>query len=85
MLQPRRDWRCWCHSLSDGLGSPEVCIEIIPLVTKLQLGNADVFEALLRHGLAHLERCFWLCLPTKQSFGDKRVPKLELGNEGDSV
>ena len=50
------------------------------LVTNLQLGHALGLEALLprtRDGMNAL----YLSTPTKQSFGDKCVHKLELGNE----
>ena len=55
-----------------------------PLVPTLLLGNAAVLEALLPHA--------WLLgarssrsRAAKQSFGDKGIPKQELGNEGDFV
>ena len=51
-----------------------------PLVTKLQLGHALGLEALLpraRDGMDARNPS----TPAKQSFGDKCVPKLELGNE----
>ncbi len=52
------------------------------LVTQIQLGHSLVMEALLplraRCGMG--ARCG--ATPTKQSFGDKGISKLELGNEG---
>ena len=47
-----------------------------PLVTKLQLGHALVLEALLPPACMRKERARH-STPTKQSFGDKCVPKLE--------
>ena len=54
------------------------------LVTKLQLGNAIVFEAPLRQRALGLARVPVLQMRpvAKQSFEDKRVPKLELRHEG---
>ena len=49
-------------------------------MTKLQLGHAPVLEALLPERALDLSARS-KATPTKQSFADKRVPKLELGNE----
>ena len=53
-------------------------------MTKLQLGRALVLEALLpraRTGMSARNPS----TPTKQSFGDKCVPKPELGNEKETA
>ncbi len=50
------------------------------LVTKLQLGHAFVLEALLPSARTG-RSAPTLSTPTKPSFADKCVPKLELGNE----
>ena len=52
------------------------------LVTKLRLGHALVWEALLPR-VGWEEKRPVPSAPTKRSFADKGVPKLELGNEGD--
>ena len=52
-----------------------------PLVTKLQLGHALVLEALLPAGLHREGARTVSSTPTKRSFADKCVPKLEFGNE----
>ena len=51
-------------------------------MTKLLLGHAIVLEALLPPAPAAEKSARDGATPTKPSFGDKGVPKLELGNEG---
>lgn len=51
------------------------------LVTKLQLGRALVLEALLPPGIHRGRGAQGISMPTKRSFADKGVPKLELGYE----
>ena len=51
------------------------------LVTKLRLGDAFVFEALLRRGDWGSYTPSREARLTKQSFADKDVPKLELWHE----
>ena len=53
----------------------------IPLVPKLLLRNTPVLEAPLPCA-RHRNQPPPFADAAKQSFGDKRVPKLELGNEG---